>query len=255
MCSFSVVKSGNEEAENEDAAFFDPGRGLLAVADGATEASYARVWARRLAPAWGAAGRYLGQRPRVREDEFQWFLAALQRRWYRDVPWDRLARDSLFERKAKQGAFATFLGVRLFADHWTAFAVGDCNLFVLSVSGAVSCAWPHINVRELRGTAPVLIPSVIGPATKLAWERAQQTEGVLGPGEQLIIATDAVSEHLLYEVKGSGPTGAELLAVQTQAAFEEWVVRARAAGMRNDDATVVRVAREGERGDGVAAAG
>ena len=135
---FSLPKDGNSETENEDASAVDKSR--FAVADGATETSFSGPWAKQLVRAF-TKGR-LSVPIAIKE------LEPLQRRWWQNIvyrtsgaeaePGTR-ARRSLpwyAEEKAKDGAFAAFIGLELSNENsgpggensWQATAVGDSCL-------------------------------------------------------------------------------------------------------------------------------
>src|SRR4051812_17832075 len=118
-----LPKRGNAENEYEDAWAADPTRGRFAVADGASETSFAGRWAQLLTEAFLEAERPTGVAA---------WLAGPRERWEAEVmglelPW-------YAELKREQGAFATLLGVgvRLPAQgrpgKWRAVAVGDSCL-------------------------------------------------------------------------------------------------------------------------------
>src|SRR2546422_3382547 len=90
------------------------------VADGATESSFAKLWAVLLAESY--------VRSELAGAEFFARLKPARRFWRRrlagrPLPW-------FASEKAEQGAFAAFLGVQIDAhkNRWTALAVGDCCL-------------------------------------------------------------------------------------------------------------------------------
>src|SRR5262245_2641238 len=116
----SVPKHGHTAEEYEDAWAADPTRRRFSVADGASESSFAALWARLLVEGFVAA-----RRPR---DLASW-LDGPRRLWAEqvmplDLPW-------YAEMKREQGAYATLVGLavwRLTADgsaEWRAVAVGD----------------------------------------------------------------------------------------------------------------------------------
>src|SRR5262249_18433803 len=125
--AFHLVKAGNAPADYEDAFAADTERARFAVADGATEASFAAAWARLLAEGFVAAGRAPWR-------ELEW-LAPARQRWSAEV--DALPLPWYAEDKREQGAFATFLGVAFRAPRpdgaglWRALAIGDSCLFHL----------------------------------------------------------------------------------------------------------------------------
>src|SRR5205814_10429980 len=121
---FSCPKLGNSLEEYEDAWAHRQTRTPLgirvAVADGATESSFAKLWAVLLAESY--------VRSELAGEEFFARLKPARRLWQRrlagrPLPWFASA-------KAEQGAFAAFLGVEIDAhtNRWTALAVGDCCL-------------------------------------------------------------------------------------------------------------------------------
>ena len=152
-----LPKRGNTEDEYEDAWAVDPARGRFAVADGASETSFAGRWAQLLTEAFLAADD-----PRA---VVEW-LAAPRRLWAAEVmglelPW-------YAEMKREQGAFATFLGVqvRLPAPKrpgkWRAVAVGDSCVIRVRKSGQIG-SFPIGKSADF-GNQPRLIGSRGGAA-------------------------------------------------------------------------------------------
>lgn len=253
MRSFSVTKEGNGPAENDDAVVVDPKRCWMAVADGATDSSYAAEWAWFLARSFSLASRV--HEDTLPIDKCRAVLAVLQRRWERGVPWMNLAaRGSAFVEKALVGAFATFLGVRVRDRKWSAIVIGDCNLFVIDPTQGLRLAFPWRKAGDF-GTTPDLVPSMPGRDVERALNAAYQRTEEWAPGEQLVACTDAVAAYLLRAEEAGTPAWSALLAIDSEAAFAEWVTQARGAGMRNDDATVAIAMMTEGSGDGVAAIG
>src|SRR2546428_8787966 len=121
---FCCLKLGNSPEEYEDAWAHRQTRTLVgicvAVADGATESSFAKLWAVLLAESY--------VRSELAGAEFLARLKPARRLWRRrlagrPLPW-------FASEKAEQGAFAAFLGVEIDAhkSRWTAPAVCDCCL-------------------------------------------------------------------------------------------------------------------------------
>src|SRR5713101_9483029 len=119
---FCCPKLGNSLEEYEDAwphrPTLPPVGIRVAVADGATESSFAKLWAVLLAESY--------VRSEVTGAEFFERLNPARRLWRRrlagrPLPW-------FASEKAEQGAFAAFLGVQIDAhkNRWAALAVGDC---------------------------------------------------------------------------------------------------------------------------------
>jgi len=216
--SFLVPKMGHAPDECEDASAGDPDAGRFAVADGASESYAAGDWARLLVEAFvttGPAGDWLKD-PR---EAWQQQAAGSAVSWYAE---DKFAR----------GGHATFLGVSVQpADDgfgWEAVAVGDSCLLHLSEGHGVT-SFPLTRSTEFNG-APTLVNSRGGNP---AWKTAH---GTLRPGETLLLATDALAQHLLESAEAGSFAGPSLLGLEEDDDFAMWVAMAREAGqLRNDD--------------------
>ena len=93
-----LPKRGNSADEYEDAWAADPDRGRFAVADGASESTYAALWSRLLVESFVAARRPWNELHWVDESQHRWAgsVDALDLPWYAEM-------------KREQGAFATLL--------------------------------------------------------------------------------------------------------------------------------------------------
>ncbi|MBU6434960.1 MAG: DUF538 domain-containing protein, partial [Nitrospirae bacterium] len=126
---FWTPKAGNSEVEYED-AFYPPhiieaktNSFRFAIADGATETSFAKLWAQLLVKAVGK-----GRLDPVCPDRT---LTKLRSCWQRVV--SRKSLPWYAEEKVRLGAFSSILGLSLSEDltgrYWNACAIGDCCLF------------------------------------------------------------------------------------------------------------------------------
>ena len=104
-----------------------------AVADGASDAAFAREWAKTLVDAFVSAPP---EPDDLDDDALATWLAPPQQAWHDAVPWDRIPWHG--EAKARAGAFATLVGLTIGAApndpaalRWRAMAVGDSCLFVV----------------------------------------------------------------------------------------------------------------------------
>ena len=104
--AFWAAKAGNAVGDYEDA--FALGHDCIAIADGATESSFARAWAQALVEGF-VADPGATHPPGIRR--LQTWLRPLQAAWHSGVAWDRLPWFA--EDKARSGAFATFLGFQM----------------------------------------------------------------------------------------------------------------------------------------------
>jgi hypothetical protein len=235
---FSCPKSGNSEEEYEDAWAHrhtrTPAGIRVAVADGATESSFAKLWAVLLAESYA--------RSDVAGAEFLARLGAARRLWRgrlagRPLPW-------FASEKAEQGAFAAFLGVQIDAHtkQWTALAVGDCCLMQVDDVGKrmrVLKAFPLEKSSQFT-MSPYLIGSKSDaePPT----ERIHISKGSLRDGDMLLLATDAVAAWLLKRHEDGRPLWRWLYRkLSTPESFAALVAYGRKTGLRNDDFTLVRV--------------
>jgi hypothetical protein len=233
--SFHLVKAGNAPVDYEDAFAADAGRARFAVADGATEASFAAEWARLLSEGFVAA-------PKAPWRDLAW-LAAARQRWSTKV--DAMSLPSYALEKRQQGAFATFVGVAFRAPGrkapgiWRALAIGDSCLFHIR-AGQLKRAFP-LSRAEQFGTRPGLVGSrasgfEIGNDRDLAG-------GCWRGGDRFLLMTDALAQWFLRQSEVGAEPASELVALLTQtdaqAAFAGWVEQRRREHMRNDDVTML----------------
>ena len=235
---FSCPKLGNSLEEYEDAWAHRQTRtpvGIrVAVADGATESSFAKLWAALLVESY--------VRSEVTGAEFFARLKPARRLWRRrlagrPLPW-------FASEKAEQGAFAAFLGVQIDArkNCWTALAVGDCCL--MQVDG-VGEGMRVVETFPLQKSSQfTMSPYLIGSRAtgESVNERIQISEGSLRDGDMLLLATDAVAAWLLKRHEEGRPLWKWLYRkLRTPESFAAMVAYGRNHGLRNDDCTLVRV--------------
>jgi len=241
-----LPKAGNRDDEYEDACW--PNHAVTtsqpvvrcAVADGATESSFAGLWARQLVAAYAAT------------DTADWLttdwlttLPQEQARWQaqvaaRTLPW-------YAEAKARSGAFAALLGVTIAHDPdddewtWQASAIGDCALFHVR-SERLLTSFPATTTAFFT-SRPLLIPSVPNQFAALD-EHIQQARGDSQPGDTLYLTTDALGQWLLQQVEqGATPWRAvETALAGRKRGFRRWIAGLRSQGqLRNDDVTLLRI--------------
>ena len=235
---FSCPKLGNSLEEYEDAwahrQIRTPVGIRVAVADGATESSFAKLWAVLLAESY--------VRSTVIGAEFFARLKPARHLWQRrladrPLPW-------FASEKAEQGAFAAFLGVQIDAhkNRWTALAIGDCCLMHVDDVGQrmrVVGTFPLQKSSQFT-MSPYLIDSRSDDESLN--ERIQVSKGSLRDGDMLLLATDAMAAWLLKQHEAGRPLWKWLYRkLSTPARFDAMVTYGRKHGMRNDDCTLVRV--------------
>src|SRR6266566_1878122 len=213
---------------------------LVAVAAGATESSFAKLWAVLLAESY------------VRSDlagaEFFARLKPARRLWRRrlagrPLPW-------FATEKAEQGAFAAFLGVGLVAHkkRWTALAVGDCCLMQVDDVGKGMRAVETFPLQ--RSSQFTMSPYLIGSRSddESLKDRIQVSKGSLRDGDMLLLATDAMAAWLLKRHEEGRPLWKWLYRkLATPESFAAMVAYGRKNGLRNDDFTLVRIIHHDSR--------
>jgi hypothetical protein len=210
------------------------------VADGATESSYAKLWAALVAESY--------VRSELAGPEFLARLNPARRLWRRTLagrplPW-------FASEKAEQGAFAAFLGVEIDAhtNRWTALAVGDCCLVQVDDVGdgmRVVEAFPLQKSSQFT-TSPYLIGSRSDGESLN--DRIRTRTGSLRDGDMLLLATDAMAAWLFKRHEEGRPLWKWLYRkLGTPESFAAMVAYGRKNGLRNDDFTLVRVIHRNAR--------
>jgi hypothetical protein len=242
-----VQKRGNTLDEYEDAFKYHPDtNGLtsmsstvqLAIADGASESSFARLWAKLLVNAY---------RLRPVADTSEWRLQVGEQaaRWQRYVSRRPLAWFA--QEKASYGAFSTFLGLQVNANTlgmaavgtWTSLAIGDSCLFQVR-DGRLTEAFPIHSSAEFSNSVELVSSNLA--KNSHSWELAKAQTGQWQVGDTFFLATDALSAWFLRECEAARSPWKTLLdladAGRSQIQFGEWVERQRASGvLKNDDVT------------------
>lgn len=185
--TFALHKRGHRPEEYEDAYAGDPLTGRFAVADGASQSSFADLWAKLLVDGF--------VQPAVKDNPEETWLAPLREQWAaavddRELTW-------YGEEKRELGAFATFLGLRIARSkegrggRWKASAVGDSCLFQVRDDELIT-AFP-LGRSEDFGLSPALIgsrPVKVEVRPKVEWGRWQ-------PGDWFFLTTDALAQWFL----------------------------------------------------------
>ena len=195
--AFWLPRRGNNQDEYEDAFAVEDASGRYALADGASEGCFTRLWARLLVEDFVSRASW---------DISRWpsSLPAVQERWDIDVRDRKLDWDADYW--VEQGAFAAFLGVVLTQDvcQWQAVAVGDTCLF-------------HTRNSTLLGVFPLdhsdqfsNRPQLVGsrtPAVAVGQRQHLWSDGCGQPGDRLWAMTDALAKCCLMEHEAGGSLG------------------------------------------------
>jgi hypothetical protein len=250
--TFWLPKRGNSVEEYEDA--YAHSHLHFAIADGATESSFADRWAK------GLVEKFIAEPPPGNTPASvpleQW-LAPLQKEWHSGVAWNKLPWYA--EEKARSGAFAAFLGVQFSDDggekkgfsffdlfrsrkpegqlRWRALAVGDANFFQVR-SGALTKAFP-LERAEQFNSRPLLLSS--NPSkNQPVWQRVQIAEGDGGNSDVFFLATDCLAQWCLAQHEAGKPPWKKLSSLESAEDFAKFIdERRNDSSVRNDDMTLV----------------
>ena len=197
-------KAGNDEKEWEDGYAANPGGGVVALADGAGDGIYSKLWADLLLQSFVALPIPLDDPAAVEP-----WIAAQRRAWFQAIryPEQRWSIQMKIDRSCGAATFVALVldQVRERGDNpaaaigWTAWAVGDACLFHIR-GGSLLTSFPATSSSEF-GTTPFLYQSKPLRSTPLA----VVTRGELAPDDQIVFATDAMAQRLLAEVESGTP--------------------------------------------------
>jgi hypothetical protein len=231
---FAAPKRGYAAEEYEDAFAGNPRLGRFAIADGASESSFASLWARLLVEGFTHA-------PRRSISDTDW-LEPLRQRWSAEV--DKLELPWYADAKRGLGASATFLGLALRrywkrrAGIWAASSVGDCCCFHIQGDRPVQ-SFPVLHAQDF-GNYPKLVNS------RSHWNGSgaqDQFRGKWRAGDRFFLMTDALAQwFLMCHEKEDRPCDviAQVLQAQPEKSFCSWIDELRDQGnLRNDDVTLV----------------
>jgi len=234
-------KHGNSADEYEDACapyaggVHEGARLRFAVADGATEAAFSKLWARLLVA--GYRKGWIGERA----GDGGLGVERLARIWRR-----RTGRKTLpwyGEEKRRLGSFAALVGLEFTSSGtgstgtWRAYSVGDCCLFHLRGDRLLG-SFPIEDPDEF-GSRPVLLSSNAARNSE-ALASAATARGEWAAGDEFCLMSDALACWFLTEHRqGEAPWD---LAREDEADFPNLISHLRAqCGLHNDDVTLLRI--------------
>jgi hypothetical protein len=243
---FWAQRHGNEDSEYEDAFWpREPIDGLsmtsfrCAVADGATETSYSRIWAALLVRYWCRSACPATTFDGADLPKWQQSWSRIVRR--RPLPW-------YGEEKVRQGAFAAILGLALddvpngSGGTWSAVAIGDSCL--VQVRGdEVLARFPPLNSAAF-SNRPHLLSSNPNYNSRVV-NHAQKTQGTWQGDDAFYLMTDALACWFMREDEQRRTPWKVLRDLETcdeVKPFRELIEDLRKQGaLRNDDVTLLRV--------------
>lgn len=244
--SFWLPKEGSSRDEYEDAFFprrtrcgCRRTRFRAAVADGATEASFSRLWARILVCAF--VRRHISfdlSHESLSRQRMTWktHLSSMRLPWYA-------------QEKLDCGAFAAFLGVEFevlkkedpCAFKWRAVAAGDACIVQMRSDEIIE----KFPIQHSTGFSnrPDLLPSLPSASTK-ELRPSLESEGCGKPGDSFYLMTDAIATWFLRSAEGGGTPWKQIRDLDTPKipSFRDWITCLRVSQeIKNDDVTVVRI--------------
>ncbi|MFA6987977.1 MAG: hypothetical protein WC185_02870 [Acholeplasmataceae bacterium] len=193
-----VPKQGNIEQECEDSISVKitkekDNRQLvrIAIADGATESSFAKEWANSLTKVF--------KKSRLPLDEFLFSkLPSLRKEWSISIqnvelPW-------YAQEKARSGAYSAFLGiiVDLEALNFEALAIGDCCFF--QIRNEIVIRQFPLNSSIEFGNNPYLISSNENRNSELT-NYVVNVKGELNKGDVLLLMSDALAHWFAKNIE------------------------------------------------------
>jgi hypothetical protein len=237
---FHEPKVGVADSEWEDGAGHraaDPATGRparLMVADGAAEAYDPVLWVGQLVTSFVGPD---GPAALDADGVDAWF-GRMQERW---VETPRAFHNVFAEHKFRtKGSFATLLGCDVHGldgpqPYWQGVALGDAVLFQLRAGQGKVAQLPKIEADGF-GINPDGVSTQPSQRSRMR-DRLVFFEHDLRPDDVLYLTTDALAQWLLER-----DCWAQVAAIGHPRAFRRWVAEQRAAGMKNDDVTLLRAA-------------
>ena len=254
---FTLPKRGNSEDEYEDACSYSVEACRAAIADGATESSFAEPWARSLVERFVSGEEE--NSPIQEQLELRCWLAPIQKIWTENIPWKTLSWNA--EEKARLGAFAAFLGLQITQQdqtdskgaaaavpkdcEWSAVACGDSCLFHVRC-GELLRAFPISNSSKF-GNNPTLLSSV-SAANERAFTEVVRAHGECHEGDLLLLATDALSCWILSECEAGRSPWRMITSLSGDGEFCAFVDHLRELHeIKNDDVTLLIIELTGQQ--------
>jgi len=237
-----MQKMGNGPNENEDSFSYNIEKGKFAIADGVSDSCFSKLWGEILTNFFVNSDYSLfsfeGSPDKLRYKILLPILKHSQEEWNKRIDWKNLPW--YVERKARMGAFATFLGVEIKKEkswRWRAIAIGDSCLFQVS-KGTITDVFPRYKSSDF-GNEPFVLSSVFSFET-LKNCKVEFKEGKIDEGE-IILATDAVAKWIIEQYEKGMHIWRKILFMKEDEMkiFFEDLIQNRY--IRNDDITFVRI--------------
>ncbi|HEU5198600.1 MAG TPA: hypothetical protein VFU32_03120 [Ktedonobacterales bacterium] len=260
---FLKAKGEEPSIKSEDTGAISKDGRHLALCDGLAGSNLSRSWAASLAQYW--VENPLLDTGEKRLDEWLKQPKETWKTWVRETWLSTInARNSALseaplpadyaDEVIHGGSASTFLGIELWthdADeglYWESWAIGDSCLYAFHWESALQ-QWQCTSQfpcesREDFTNKPGFISSRNTSARKPRPHlRKSSTNNRSYPGDIIIMATDALALWLCMQIEEQRPEWQELLSLQEEDQFDEWVRHQRASGeLKNDDTSLILIA-------------
>lgn len=234
---FATQKNGNTLDEYEDAYACE--KSFFSVADGATESSFSKEWAKLLVIGFS------NKRDDIKKDLkdiINLVISNAQTEWCeilktKTIPWHA-------EEKVKRGAHAAFIGLRLINYHtlfrkkmkWESISVGDSCLFLIRNNVLIE-SFPIKKSSDFN-SSPFLMSSV-GKNDDL---EMAVSSGDLKGGDCIYLLTDAIAQWFLDAHENNNLPWKIMNDIKNKEEFQSFIDGLRAAhAIKNDDVTVMNI--------------
>lgn len=232
-----IAKEGNIPDECEDQYAISSDKEIIALSDGATDATYSKEWAEKLVTTF--CNQVINKNDSYQFN--QWIDDALES-WRAfestilsgNVPWFTLD-------KLSNGSAATFLGISFDLSHttgnhiiWEAVAYGDACLFIVQ-DNLLRLSFPIESSVEFTNAPPLL--RTILPYNQ---DRLLKRTGTVSYGDKCYLMTDALADWFLKSYERGDSPWSLFSTFTDKSAFESFVAQERSCkAMRNDDVTLL----------------
>jgi hypothetical protein len=232
LLGHKLPKFGNSDTECEDAFSCKSKRRFLkiALADGATESSFAKEWA-----------NILVENLDFSKTQFIRRLSSLRSQWLLGVDTTNLPWYA--EAKLEKGAFSTLLvlSVDFKTETYKAFAIGDCCLYHVREDSVV-LSFP-IQTSNDFSNSPFLVSTRKDYDDELKIQLKETGSRNIQSGDFLLLMSDALAHWFAIEAEKNERPWKILLGFSEDSsgsAFEGWLNdRRRLKEIKNDDTTLI----------------
>lgn len=214
----------------------------IAIADGATQGYFSGLWAKLI------ANEFITNPIFIKEDFYKNVLLKSFQKFNSQslsIPLTaNRAINILSKDKKVEGAYTTFLGIKISPQLCEIICCGDCNLFYLP-NGQFSQvkSYPFDNLIDLNNENSFINTEHV--RNNIFNEELLKSAQIrISVGDHLYLTTDAISRNILSRENG-------LKEIEMLKNFEQWLAFAenkwKDGSLENDDLTIVKIFIDGEQ--------